>query len=98
MYNVNNLQTQTKGGFELYDYEKLIGRIYLKVGNKNKFAKQMNITNATLDSLLSGKSQWRQDYIEKACKLLDLDSPYEIPIYFFTKKVGERKHEVPKNS
>ena len=71
-----------------YDYEKLIGRIYLKLGSKSKFAKSIGITYMTLDSLLESKSNWTQKYIEKACKELDL-SPSDIPSYFFTKKVDE---------
>ena len=65
-----------------HDYSRLIGRIYLKFGSKSNFADKMGISRPTMDNKLSGKSQWTQGEIDKACDLLGIERK-DIPSYFF---------------
>ena len=64
------------------DYSDLLAKIILKYGTRNSFAKEMNVSLATLISRLSGKSDFTQKEIEKICELLEIDHE-EIPMYFF---------------
>ena len=65
-----------------HDYSRLVGRIYQVFGSKSKFADAMGISRPTLDNKLSGKSQWTQAEINKACELLGIEKK-DIPAYFF---------------
>lgn len=71
---------------ELYDYSKLKGRIVEKFGTRKEFCKAMGWSNVTVTTRLNGASWWRQDEIDKAVDLLEIDQA-EIGNYFFQKKV-----------
>ena len=68
-----------------FDYSKLAGRIKEKFGSQRAFAEVMGITEATLSAKMNGYTYFNQAEIEKAVRLLDLEteSTYE---YFFSRK------------
>ena len=68
-----------------FDYSKLAGRIKEKFGSQRAFAEVMGITEATLSSKMNGYTYFNQAEIEKAVRLLDLEteSTHE---YFFSRK------------
>lgn len=65
-----------------YDYSKLLGRIVEVCGTQGKFASKLNLSERTVSLKLNGKVGWKQEEIEKACKVLRI-SPKNIPEYFF---------------
>lgn len=64
------------------NYADLVGLVYWKYGSKSKFADEMGISRPTMDKKLSGKSEWTQGEIDRACGLLDIEKK-NIPTYFF---------------
>ena len=69
-----------------YDYSKLLGKITEKYGNNGNFAAKMGLSEKTISLKLNNKTDFKQDEIIKASKLLDI-SPTDLHIYFFTEKV-----------
>lgn len=69
-----------------YDYRKVLGRIIEKYGVQYAFAKAAGWSERTCSLKLSGKVEWKQSEISKACKLLDIPE-VDISIYFFNSKV-----------
>ena len=69
-----------------FDYSKLLGRIKEKGLNQEKFAALINISPATLSLKLSNQAKFKQDEIDKACIVLDIDRG-DIGVYFFAYKV-----------
>lgn len=66
------------------NYNKLKGRIIEKLGKNEKFQELMGFSKPTLYAKLSGKSEFTQEEILKACEILEINSD-EIHLYFFTK-------------
>ena len=66
----------------LFNYNKLKGRIREKCGTNSKFAELMGITSTTMSAKINGKSEFSQEEILKAIKILQLDCA-DIPNYFF---------------
>lgn len=62
---------------------KLRGRIREKFGTQEAFADAMKMSHTTLSAKLNGKSEWKRQEIEDACRLLGI-SAEEIPLYFFS--------------
>ena len=62
---------------------KLRGRIREKFGTQEAFAEAMNMSHTTLSAKLNGKTDWKRQEIENACRLLGV-SAADIPLYFFT--------------
>lgn len=62
---------------------KLRGRIREKFGTQEAFAEAVGMANTTLSAKLNGKTDWKRQEIEDACRLLDI-SAADIPLYFFT--------------
>lgn len=62
---------------------KLRGRIREKFSTQEAFAEAVGMANTTLSAKLNGKTDWKRQEIEDACKLLDI-SAADIPLYFFT--------------
>jgi hypothetical protein len=56
-----------------YKYNKLRGRIVEKYGSQKMFAKAFGIAENSMCLKLTGKTQFTQEDIEKAAKLLDID-------------------------
>lgn len=69
-----------------YTYSKLIGRIIEKYGTRADFSKAIGISEHTISTKLTGKHEWKQSEIEKACTLLEISST-DIADYFFVRKV-----------
>ena len=69
-----------------YDYSKLLGRIVEKVGTQGKFAMEIGLSERSVSLKLNGRIGWKQEEIEKACNILDLQ-PKDIAQYFFTRDV-----------
>lgn len=71
---------------EKFDYSNLKKKIKEKYCTCDAFAKEMGISNTTLSDKLNNKVQFKQNEINLACELLNIDFS-EIPSYFFTLKV-----------
>lgn len=69
-----------------YNYSKLLGRIVEKVGTQGKFATEIGLSERSVSLKLNGKIGWKQEEIEKACNILDLQ-PKDIAQYFFARDV-----------
>ena len=69
-----------------YNYSKLKGRIKEKYDTQASFSKALGISHVALNQKLSNHSQWRQQEINKAALLLDIED-IELAAYFFAKKV-----------
>lgn len=69
-----------------YDYSKLNGRIIEKCGTQTKFADLMGLSTRTISLKLNNKINFKQDEIQKAIVILQLDST-DISEYFFNLKV-----------
>lgn len=69
-----------------YDYSKLNGRIIEKCGTRAKFADLMGLSTRTISLKLNNKIKFKQDEIQKAIVILQLDST-DISEYFFNLKV-----------
>lgn len=69
-----------------YDYSKLKGRIIEICGSYRNFANKMGTSERTVSLKLNNKLYFKQSEIEKAVKILKLDSK-DIQPYFFTKNV-----------
>lgn len=67
-------------------FPKLRGRIVEKYGTLRNFAKELNVTEATLSLKMCGKSAFKYDDIERISELLDIPKE-EYGAYFFTKKL-----------
>ena len=68
-----------------FDYSKLAGRIKEKFGSQRAFAEAMGITEATLSAKMNGYTYFNQAEIEKAVRLLDLETESTYG-YFFSRK------------
>ncbi|HEL2071538.1 TPA: DUF739 family protein [Streptococcus suis] len=70
------------------DFSKLSGRIVEKFGTQYNFATAIGLSERSLSLKLNNKVGWKDEEMEKAIELLDLDIT-EIPSYFFTYNVQE---------
>ncbi|HEM5157727.1 TPA: DUF739 family protein [Streptococcus suis] len=70
------------------DFSKLSGRIVEKFRTQYNFATAIGLSERSLSLKLNNKVGWKDDEMEKAIELLDLDVA-EIPLYFFTYNVQE---------
>lgn len=65
-----------------FQYAKLRGKIVEVYGSHYKFAEALKISENSLSKKLTGKTQFRQDDIQKWCRLLGI-SVDEAGLYFF---------------
>lgn len=63
-------------------YGKLRELIREKFGTLGNFADAMGMDRSTLSNKINGIAAWKQDEIEKACKLLGIPMS-EVHVYFF---------------
>lgn len=70
------------------DFSKLSGRIVEKFGTQYNFATAIGLSERSLSLKLNNRVGWKDEEMEKAIELLDLDIT-EIPSYFFTYNVQE---------
>lgn len=69
-----------------FDYSKLSGLIEEKYHSRAVFANKIGISERSLSLKMTGKIQWKQNEILKACTALEI-ADNDIPLYFFTIKV-----------
>ena len=69
-----------------YKYDKLIGRIIEKFGNRKAFAEAMHMTAESLSKKLNNHRCFDQREITLACQLLDIQDA-DVNVYFFTLEV-----------
>ena len=67
----------------LFNYAKLKGRIVEKYETQSEFAKALGISEHTLSGKLNNKGYFRQDQINKALSLLEIEDE-KATVYFFT--------------
>lgn len=70
----------------MYDYRKLLGRVVEVCGTQYNFAKAMNLSERTISLKMSGKVDFKQSEIDKACEILCIEKD-DITDYFFTQNV-----------
>lgn len=68
------------------DFSKLSGKIVEKYGTQYNFALALGLSERSLSLKLNNKVGWRDEEMERAIDLLDLDLN-DIPAYFFTNLV-----------
>lgn len=68
---------------ELLNESKLRGLIREKFKTQADFALAVGMSDTTLSAKLNGKTDWKRQEIETACRLLDVAAE-DIPLYFFT--------------
>lgn len=68
------------------DFSKLSGRIVEKYGTQYNFAIALGLSERSLSLKLNNKVGWRDEEMERAIDLLDLDLN-DIPAYFFSNLV-----------
>ena len=68
------------------DFSKLSGKIVEKYGTQYNFAIAIGLSERSLSLKLNNKVGWRDEEMEQAIELLDLDLN-DIPAYFFTNNV-----------
>lgn len=71
-----------------FDYSKLKGRIVEKFGTQSAFAKALGVSERTLSLKLHNRIYFRQDEINKALKLLEINAT-DARDYFFNQLVKE---------
>lgn len=68
------------------DFSKLSGKIVEKYGTQYNFSIALGLSERSLSLKLNNKVGWRDEEMERAIDLLDLDLN-DIPAYFFTNLV-----------
>ena len=68
------------------DFSKLSGKIVEKYGTQYNFSIALGLSERSLSLKLNNKVGWRDEEMERAIELLDLDLN-DIPAYFFTNSV-----------
>ncbi|HET1253568.1 TPA: DUF739 family protein [Streptococcus pneumoniae] len=68
------------------DFSKLSGKIVEKYGTQYNFSIALGLSERSLSLKLNNKVGWRDEEIERAIELLDLDLN-DIPAYFFANSV-----------
>ena len=68
------------------DFSKWSGKIVEKYGTQYNFAIALGLSERSLSLKLNNKVGWRDEEMERAIDLLDLDLN-DIPAYFFTNLV-----------
>lgn len=68
------------------DFSKLSGKIVEKYGTQYNFSIALGLSERSLSLKLNNKVCWRDEEMERAIELLDLDLN-DIPAYFFTSSV-----------
>lgn len=69
-----------------YDYSKLLGKIREKGMTQVELAKEIGISEATLNFSLKNKRPFKQDEIIRICEILCI-SLESVETYFFNRKL-----------
>ena len=65
-----------------FKYAKLSGRIKERFKTQERFAEAMNMSPRSISLKLNNKREWKQNEIDKACELLEIQTS-EIGEFFF---------------
>ena len=57
-----------------FKYAKLSGRIKEKFKTQERFAEAMNMSPRSISLKLNNKREWKQNEIDKACELLEIQT------------------------
>ena len=68
----------------VYDYSKLLGRMREMNYTQNVLSNRIGISEASLNSKLGNKVDFKQNEITRICNVLDI-TPELVTVYFFTK-------------
>ena len=66
----------------MHNYAKLRGKIAEVCGSQSNFADAMGLSPTTLSLKMNSKSEWTQQEMREACKVLNIEL-IAIPDYFF---------------
>ncbi len=77
---------------EIFDYDKLRGRIKECLGTEREFAKQLGITPQALCNRLNNKTDFTPTEMLMSKNILNFDSK-SIGTYFFTQKVQKNEQK-----
>ena len=72
----------------MFEYSKLKGRIREVCNSDTNFASKMELNRSTVSSKLNNRSEFTQDEIKRACKILNIP-PEKIGEYFFRESVAK---------
>lgn len=82
---LNGKPITDKGGFHIYNYNKLLGLIKEYCKTQSNYAKHLGIGTTTLTTRLKNKTFFTQEEILKSAELFNLDKKGVIDV-FFTKQ------------
>lgn len=72
-----------KGGIRMaYNYSKLLGRIAEKGETRESLCEKIGLSTVALRNKLQGKTQFKQDEIQKIAEVLGIE-PEDLSAYFF---------------
>ena len=73
-----------------FKYAKLSGRIKEKFKTQERFAEAMNMSPRSISLKLNNKREWKQNEIDKACELLEIQTS-EIGEFFFVQYLWKKQ-------
>lgn len=71
----------------MFEYSKLKGRIREVCSSEKAFAEKMDLNRSTMSLKLNNKTDFTQEEIKRACKILEIQ-PDQIGQYFFNESVA----------
>lgn len=78
-----------------FKYAKLSGRIKEKFKTQERFAEAMNMSPRSISLKLNNKREWKQNEIDKACELLEIQTSeigeFFLPTSFKALNKNQRK-------
>ena len=78
-----------------FKYAKLSGRIKEKFKTQERFAEAMNMSPRSISLKLNNKREWKQNEIDKACELLEIQTSeigeFSLPTLFKALNKNQRK-------
>lgn len=78
-----------------FKYAKLSGRIKEKFKTQERFAEAMNMSPRSISLKLNNKREWKQNEIDKACELLEIQTSeigkFFLPTLFKALNKNQRK-------
>lgn len=69
-----------------FDYSQLMKRIIDKCGTQYNFAEKLGLSERSVSLKLNGKVWWKQNEIDSAMEILDIDRS-DVGEFFFKPKV-----------
>ena len=75
-----------------FDYSKLLGRIKEFGYTQETLAKEIGITESSMNLKLNNNAYFKQVEIRRICRVLEI-ADHEIGLYFFAPKVDKMEQE-----